>query len=108
MSIVRIILVLAVLLTASCAWVKQPPGGERIRIAAAPEVGDCTRLGSTRVSVRDRVAGVQRKPGKVAEELERLARASALEMGGDTLLLLGPVRDGARDFIVYRCTAQVN
>jgi len=29
-------------------------------------------------------------------------------MGGDTLLLDGPVRDGARDFIVYRCTAQVN
>jgi len=107
MSIVRIILVLAVLLTASCAWVKQPPGGERIRIAAA-EVGDSTRLDSTRVSVRDRVAGVQRKPGKVAEELGRLARASALEMGGDTLLLDGPVRDGARDFIVYRCTAQVN
>lgn len=88
---------------AGCSWVETRPGAERIVIAEPDQVVDCTRQGTTRASVRDRVAGVQRKPGKVAEEIEALARTSAMEMGGDTLVPIGPVRDGAREFIVYKC-----
>jgi len=103
MTIFRIIAVFAILAIASCTWVKPPPGGENIRLAEPAEVADCTRVGTTRASVRDRVAGVQRGPGKVAEEIERLARASALEMGADAMVPAGPVRDGAREFILYQC-----
>lgn len=93
----------SVLALASCTWVKPVPGAENIRIADPAEVADCTQVGTTRASVRDRVAAVQRSPGKVAEEIERLARASALEMGANALVPAGPVRDGARDFIVFQC-----
>lgn len=86
-----------------CAWVETRPGAERIMIAEPGEVADCTRQGTTRASVRDRVMGVQRKAGKVAGEIEALARTSAMEMGGDALVPIGPVRDGAREFIVYKC-----
>jgi len=92
-----------VLTTAACTWVKPAPGSEDIIIAEPDEVADCTRQGTTRASVRDRVAGVQRKPGKVAAEIETMARTSAMEMGGDALVPDGPVRDGARNFIVYQC-----
>ena len=46
---------------------------------------------------------VQRKPGKVAEELERLARNEAAELGGDRIVALGPVRDGQRSYAVFAC-----
>lgn len=103
MPIFRIALLATVLACTGCTWVKPVPEAESIRIAGPAEVEACTRVGSTRASVRDRVASVQRSPGKVAEEIERLARASALEMGADTLVPAGPVRDGAREFIVYQC-----
>jgi len=95
--------ILTLVLLGGCTWVKPEPGSERIRIASADAVAACTRQGTTRASLRDRVASVQRKPGKVAEEIETLARASALEMGGDTLVPIGPVVNGAREFVVFRC-----
>lgn len=104
---VRTLLLIALVSLASCTWVKPKPGSEQIRVIPADQgaerVADCERLGTTRASVRDRVAGVQRKPGKVAEEIETLARTSAMEMGADTLVELGPVQGGAREFAVYRC-----
>lgn len=108
MTISRIVVLASVALTiagtiGACTWVETRPGAENIVIAEPGQVADCTRQGTTRASVRDRVAGVQRKPGKVAEEIEALARTSAMEMGGDALVPIGPVRDGAQEFIVYKC-----
>lgn len=104
MRISRTVVLVGLALTAAgCTWVESRPGAERILIAEPGQVADCTHQGTTRASVRDRVMAVQRKPGKVAEEIETLARTSAMEMGGDTLVPIGPVRDGAREFIVYKC-----
>jgi hypothetical protein len=104
MTISRILILAGLALAAgACTWVETRPGTENIVIAEPDQVVDCTRQGTTRASVRDRVAGVQRKPGKVAEEIETLARTSAMEMGGNSLVPVGPVRDGAREFIVYKC-----
>ena len=86
-----------------CTWVKTDPGAEQVRLASANEVRQCQRLGQTTVSVRDRVSGVQRRPGRVADELADLARNSAVEMNGDTIVADGPVVDGQRRFSVYRC-----
>ena len=86
-----------------CTWVKRPPAADRIVVVTEAEAASCTRLGQVRSSVRDRVAGVQRRAEKVAEELETLARTSAMELGGDALVPLGPVRGGAREYVVYRC-----
>lgn len=92
-----------VLAAAGCTWVEPRPGAEEIAIVEPGDVAECTRLARTRASVRDRVMGVQRKPGKVAGEIAALARTSAMELGGNALVPTGPVRDGAREFIVYRC-----
>lgn len=103
MRILRIGALAAVLLSAGCTWVPEAPGASAVRVATPGEVADCDFLATTRTSVRDRVAGIQRTPGKVAGEIERLARVSALELAGDTLVPRGPVREGAREFAVYRC-----
>ena len=93
-----------VLFLAGCAnWVKLEEGAENIRLVGAGEVTRCERIGQTTVSVRERVSVYQRKPGRVEEELANLARNSALEIGGDTIVADGPVDDGRQRFIVYQC-----
>lgn len=86
-----------------CAWVKSDPGADQVAVAESHAVSGCERLGQTTVSLRDRVGAVQRRPGRVAEELAVLGRNSAAEIGGDTIVADGPVQDGQRRFNIYRC-----
>ena len=96
-------LTIAVLLIAGCTWVKPTIEGEKVRVLDASEVTSCKSLGSTTASLADKVAGVKRKPQKVQKELETLARNSAAELGGDTIVALSEVLNGKQTFAVYRC-----
>ena len=86
-----------------CSWVPVSPEAESVVAVPAVQAEDCQRIGESRVSVRDRVAAVQRAPGKVREELERLARNEAARLGGDRIVALGPVAEGARTYAVFDC-----
>ena len=44
-----------------------------------------------------------RSEAKVEEELLTLARNSAVEIGGDTLVAEGPPSQGAQRFRIYKC-----
>lgn len=98
-----LLLILVVCLLGGCTWVRTEPGAEQVRLAEVNEVGACERLGQTTVSLRDRVGAVQRRPGRVADELTILGKNSALEIGGDTIVTDTPVQDGQRRFQIYRC-----
>lgn len=91
---------------AGCKWVDLKPGAGDVKLVERSATAGCQRLGTTTVSVRDRVAAVQRSPSKVAEELANLARNSAVDMKGDTIAAESPVRDGERTFGVYRCVSR--
>lgn len=91
------------MLISGCAWVEVQPGAEQVRVIDQAAAAQCEHVANTTVSVRDRVIGVQRKPGKVQEELETLARNSAHETGANALLPLGPVLSGKREYAIYRC-----
>jgi hypothetical protein len=95
--------IVAGLALSACTWVKTEPGAERIELRTSEQVRQCDRLGQTTASVRDRVAAVQRSPGKVEDELETLARNSALDLGGNTIVAEGPVRDGQRRYSIWLC-----
>jgi len=97
------LLISGLMLVSGCTWVKPEPGSEQVRITTPEGAEGCQRVGTASASVRDRVLGVQRKPGKVAAELDTLARGTALDLGGDTLVPAGPVSDGKREYVVYRC-----
>jgi len=102
----RILLPLSAILTTlvgGCTWVELQSGAESVELRSASAVHSCERLGRTTTSVRERVGAFQRSPGKVEEELANLARNSALELGGDTIVADGPVRDGEQRFLIYRC-----
>lgn len=93
----------AALFVAGCTWVKPEPGAQAVSIRTASEITECEARGETSVSVRHRVAAIERKAGKVSDELDTLARNSATEMGANVIVPLGPVRDGKRSYGVYRC-----
>lgn len=99
------ILVLAVigLSLQACAWVTLTPEGEKARVLSSSEVSNCKKLGKTTVSLPDQVAGFERNPDKVVEELQILARNSAADLKGDTVVPVGEHIEGKQTFDVYRC-----
>jgi len=101
-SIAALTVALAVL-HSSCTWVKPTPEGESVRVATADAVGNCERKGKVTVSLKSRVASVERKPTKVANELATLARNEGAVLGGDTVVAESNVSDGRQVFGVYRC-----
>jgi len=87
----------------ACTWVKTTPEGENIHVARPDEVVNCENKGELAVSLKSRVGGFERKPGKVAGELETMARNDAESMGGDTIVARSNVKEGKQVFGVYRC-----
>ena len=87
----------------ACTWVHLDPEAEKTRVASASDVKNCKKLGKTTASLADSVAGFERNPDKVQEELKILARNSAVGLGGDTVVPLGVPEDGKQVFEVYRC-----
>jgi len=86
-----------------CSWVKPTESGARVRIANAGEVEDCADAGTTHVSVMEKLGVVARNQAKVAGELETLARNSAAQLGGDTVVAITEIVDGTQTFAVYQC-----
>jgi len=83
--------------------VKTTPDGAKVRVAQASEVGNCASKGEVTASLKSRVGAFERKPGKVAGELEALARNEAATMGGDTIVAKSLVNEGRQSFDVFSC-----
>lgn len=99
-------LALAAFLTtfvAGCAMVSLTSDGERIRVLNPAEVSSCRELGKTSTSVTATALGVPRPPETIAKELETIARNSAANMNGDTIVPLTVIKDGQQTFVVYKC-----
>ena len=86
-----------------CAWVDLKPQGEKVRVLAAQEVGRCKELGRVSATTAAKVGFIARGKDTIQEEVYRLARNNAAEMGGDTVVAIGPLIDGEQPFKVYRC-----
>jgi len=99
----RVTLFLTVLLLSACTWVKLNPAGEQVQVMSMEAVAGCKRIGKTTVSTLSRVAGLNRYQESMQDELNKLARNSAAELGGDTVVPISPIEDGKQLFAVYRC-----
>lgn len=89
----------------SCTWVKPETGAEAVALRMADEVMGCERVSQTTVSVRDRVAGVQRSASKVQEELDTLARNSATDVAGNVIVREERIKEGKQRYGIYRCSS---
>jgi len=92
-----------VLFASSCATVNLSDGGEKIRVLAPSEVSTCRELGKSAASVTATALGVPRPAETIAKELETIARNSASNMGGDTIVPLTVISEGQQTFNVYKC-----
>jgi len=92
-------------LLAGCTWVKLDDAGARVRVAYDGRVDGCDKAGEVSVSVKDRVGFYDRNDLKVKDELETLARNQAISLPADTIVALGPPRNGEQSFTAYRCGA---
>ena len=86
-----------------CTWVKVSPSGEKVRVLSPTEVRSCKLIGDTQVSLLARVGAVNRNEEKVQQELYTLARNSAADMGGDTVVPASEVQEGKQRYTVYKC-----
>jgi hypothetical protein len=86
-----------------CTWVKTTPVGESVRVVSADAVKDCQRKSKVIVSLKNRVAGVERNATKVANELATLARNEGGRLGGDTVVAESAVSEGSQEYGVYVC-----
>jgi hypothetical protein len=102
MRVVLSAVICAVLLS-GCSFVTLSEKGEKVIVANQYELGGCERIGSTIVSVKDSVAGIDRSIEKMDAELAILARNSASDIGGDTVVREERLADGKQRFGVYKC-----
>jgi len=92
-----------VLLSGCADFVQLKPGAEAVNIYTVENVKDCVLYGAVQVSVLNKVGFVNRDALAVENELNTLAKNSAFASGADTAIATGPVKDGARDFNIYKC-----
>ena len=99
----RVLLLLLGVLLSACSWVDVSPQAEHVEVLTAAQASSCKLVGRATVSVLDRVLMVSRSEKIVHEELERLGRNAAADMGGDAIVADGAVVKGEQVFQVYRC-----
>lgn len=99
----KITLMLAVAMLGACTWVPLNPAGEQVQVASMEAVSGCKRIGKTTVSTLSKLAGLNRYEKSMGDELNKLARNSAADMGGDTVVPISAIEDGKQVFGVYRC-----
>lgn len=99
----RLFLATALLALSGCSFVDLTPAGDKVRLLRLDEVGRCTHLGRVTSNTKATVGFIARNRETVQEEIHRLARNSAAEMAGDTIVPLGPMIEGEQGFNVYRC-----
>lgn len=90
-------------LLVACTWVDIKPQGEKVRVLTAQEVSHCRLLGRVTSNTAASVLVFVRGKEKVQDEVYRLARNNAGDMGGDTVVPTGPLIEGEQSFNVYRC-----
>jgi len=95
--------VMLIALVSACTWVKTTPEGEDVRVASAGAVSQCEKLGTVKVSLKDKIGRMNRNSEKVATELKTLARNEGALMGGDTVVAINQPSQGRQEFGVYDC-----
>ena len=92
----------------ACTWAPLSQRGEKVRVLEPYEINSCVKKGKATVSVRDKVAGIERNKKDVTNELQRLARNAAPDLNGDTVVAASPIKMGKQTFHIYKCVDPQN
>jgi len=78
-------------------------GAELVELKSVTDVGNCQTLGKTNVSVLAEVGFITRRPEDVEANLVQMARNSAVDRNGDTIVKGNSNEYGSRTFEIFRC-----
>lgn len=101
--IAAIVPLIAVLGGCASNLIQVREGSERVSVADASQVSGCESKGKTTVSVLTKVGLFNRSIEDVDANLLQLARNSAVDMGGDTIVKGDRPEIGKRIFAIYKC-----
>jgi hypothetical protein len=93
----------ACLLLGACTWVEPDSRGREVRVAYDADLSACRKRGEVTVSVKHSVAGIERNPNKVRDELESYARNEAAVLGANTVQALDDPADGEQRYGAWSC-----
>jgi len=99
----RTALLFMMLSLSACTWVNLTKQGEEVKIATKEDVSSCKQVGKTTVTTLSKLAGMNRYDESMQDELNKLARNSAVDLKGDTVVPITPIEDGHQTFAVFRC-----
>jgi Domain of unknown function (DUF4156) len=94
---------LGIVVASGCTWVDPIAGASAVTLVQPSHVVNCKSIGTTVSQVKDKVGFINRSDDKVTEELLTLAKNSAVELGGDTLVAEGGPSEGTQKFRIYKC-----
>ncbi len=86
-----------------CVWVDLNPKGEEVKVLTPAEASRCKRIGHVESNTAAEIAGIPRDDESLNNELTRLARNHAGELGGNGVVAIGKPKEGQQSFNVYRC-----
>jgi len=101
-----LLIIMASISLAGCTWVEPIPDSVHVRVLYHAQVKHCKQVGRTTVSVLDSIAFIPRSQAQVSEELETLARNSAVEIDGDSVVAISKIIDGEQVYQIYQCKDQ--
>ena len=88
----------------SCSnWVQVTSNGASVRLLTMQETTSCERIGSARAQTLGSVVGLERGAERLQDELSRIARNEAGDMGGNAIVPESVISDGRQAFGVYLC-----
>ena len=100
--IIRATPALSALLLGGCAFVSLTDAGANVSKSTAEQVSQCKLVATISSQTKDTVV-IDRKSGKVREELIVLARNRAAEIGANAIVPVAEQRNGSQDFSAYSC-----
>ena len=100
------IIILFFILLNACTWVKLSPEGHDVTVAFEEDVKDCLLKGQTTVNLKSTIVGIDRSRKKVKQELRKLARNSAANIGGNTVVADSEIENGKQTFKIYQCSSK--
>ena len=74
-----------------------------MKLASGNEITNCQRIGSAQAQTLSRLVVVERGGERLQDELIRLARNEAGDLGGNVIVPESVIEEGSQSFGVYRC-----
>jgi len=88
----------------ACTWIETTEKGSGVTLVKPFNVNNCSKLGTTNVTVTHKIGILIREDEAVMEDLIIAAKNRAAEINGDSIVAKEPAVEGKMSFDIYKCS----